>query len=122
LISTPLKSPYQHSKVTAINASKQGIKLMPAIIEVPRRMIAQKLLLEEVEEDAVMEAKELNSKELVGIVASKVTKRAIAGRKKKMQACDRQDIECQLKVVTLLSIAKALATKLNTYCELLLFQ
>ncbi len=50
-------------------------------------MIAQKLLLEEVEEeDAVMEAKELDSKELVGIVASKVTKRAIAGRKKKMQA------------------------------------
>ena len=60
---------------------------MHALIEVPRRMIAQKLLLEEVEEeDGVMEAKELDSKELVGIVASKVTKRAIAGRKKKMQA------------------------------------
>jgi hypothetical protein len=87
LISTPLKSPYQRSKAIAINASKQGIKLMPALTEVPRRMIAQKLLLEEVEEgDAVMEENELDSKELVGIVASKVTKRAIAGRKKKMQA------------------------------------
>jgi hypothetical protein len=87
LISTPLKSPYQHSKATAINASKQGIKQMPALIEVPRRMIAQKLLLEEVEEEVVvMEAKELDSKELVGIMASKVIKRAIAGRKKKIQA------------------------------------
>jgi hypothetical protein len=73
--------------ITAINASRQGIKQMHALIEVQRRMMAQKLLLEEVEEeDAVMDAKELDSKELVEIVASKVTKRAIAGRKKKMQA------------------------------------
>jgi hypothetical protein len=60
---------------------------MHALIEVPRRMMAQKLLPEEVEEeDAVMDMKELLSKELVEIVANKVTKRAIAGRKKKMQA------------------------------------
>jgi hypothetical protein len=60
---------------------------MHAIIEVPRRMMAQKLLLEEAEEeDAAMDAKEHDSKELVKIVANKVTKRAIAGRKKKMQA------------------------------------
>jgi hypothetical protein len=89
LISTPLKSPYQPSKATAtINASKYGTKQMHALIEVPRRMMAQKLLLEEAaeEEDGVMDANELGSKELVEIVANKVTKRAIAGRKKKMQA------------------------------------
>jgi hypothetical protein len=49
-------------------------------------MMAQKLLLEEVEEEeAVMDAKELASKELVEIVANKVAKRATADRKKKMQ-------------------------------------
>jgi ABC-type sugar transport system ATPase subunit len=72
---------------TAINASKLGTKEMHALIEVPRRMMAQKLLLEEAEEeDRVMDAKELDSKELVEIVANKVTKRAITGRKKKIQA------------------------------------
>ncbi len=85
--------------------------------------MAQKLLLEEVEEeDTVMDAKELASKELVEIVANKVAKRATADRKKKMQVWDRQDIESPLKVVTPLLVVKALATKSNTYCAILLFQ
>jgi hypothetical protein len=105
-------------KATAICVSSKGTKLMLALIEVPRRKKALTLtLLEEAEEeDAAME---LNSKELVEIVANKVTKRVVAGRRKKMPTKDPQDIEYQVKVVTPQSIVGA--TKSNTYCVLLLF-
>ncbi len=57
---------------------------MLALIAEPRRKMALKhlTLLEEAEEEVA--AMERNSKELAEIVANKVTKKAVAGRKKKM--------------------------------------
>ncbi len=103
--------------VIVTNASRKDIKQMHVLIVDPRRKmdLEHLILLEEVEEEDVeMDEMELNSKELAEIVANKDIKRAVVGKRKKMQAWGRQDIEYQVKVVTQLSI-EALATKLNTY-------
>jgi hypothetical protein len=57
---------------------------MLALIAEPRRKMALKhlTLLEEVEEEVV--AMEPDSKEFAKIVANKVTKKPVAGRRKKM--------------------------------------
>ncbi len=62
---------------------------MHALIVEPRRKMAQNHLTlqeEAEEEDEEMDEMELDSKKHAVIVANKATKRAIVGRKKKMQA------------------------------------
>jgi hypothetical protein len=73
-------------KATVSSVNSKAIKPMLALLTDLRRKMALKhlLLLEELEEeDAGMEEKQLDSKELVKIVENKVTRRAAAGRRKK---------------------------------------
>ncbi len=71
-------------KATVISVNKRGIKRMLALIVEPRRKMALKYLtlLEEADEEVA--AMERNSKEFAEIVANNVTKKAVAGRRKKM--------------------------------------